>query len=237
MKDKTAATWAECYTARPLAGTVVVAPNKAKAANFQAFSNKFKENFKEHNKGETTCLLLSKLKQGKYSVDTYNNTFNNYAADTNYNNEVLRFMYMQGLNESIHGQIMLMSVIPTTLHELQDKASESMSVATTTTPRLLIPMLVTMTIRSLDRVPTPSMWSVAMSDSVKMNKESFATKTSALSARGKDTLLNSALIIKIRAIARISKDPSEEEVVTREVTEEIAPEMGGTQSTKRAQCS
>jgi hypothetical protein len=81
------------------------------------------------------------------------------------------------------------------------------------------------------------MWSVAMSDTVKMNRESFATKTSALSARGKDTSLDSALIIKIRAIARISEDPSEEGVVTREVTEEIAPGMGGTQSTKRAQCS
>jgi hypothetical protein len=124
MKDKTAATWAEHYTARPTAGTVVTAPNKAKAATFQAFINELKDNFKEHNKAETTRLLLSKLKQGKYSVDTYNDTFNNYAADTNYDNEVLRFMYMQGLNESILGQIMLMSVVPTTLHELQDKASE-----------------------------------------------------------------------------------------------------------------
>jgi hypothetical protein len=58
-----------------------------------------------------------------------------------------------------------------------------------------------------------------------------------LSARGKDTLLDSALIIKIRAIARVSEDPSEEEVVTKEVTEEITLEMGGTQNTKRAQCS
>jgi hypothetical protein len=124
MKDKTAATWAERYTARPAAGTVVTAPNKAKAATFQAFIDKLKDNFKEHNKAETTRLLLSKLKQGKYSVDTYNDTFNNYAADTNYDNEVLCFMYMQGLNESILGQIMLMSVVPTTLHELQDKASE-----------------------------------------------------------------------------------------------------------------
>jgi hypothetical protein len=111
------------------------------------------------------------------------------------------------------------------------------SVATTTTPRLLIPMLVTMTTRSLDCAPTPSMWSVNMSDSVKMNKESFATKTNALSAKGKDTLLDSALIIKIKAIARISEDPLEEEVVTREVTEEITPGREGTQSTKRAQCS
>jgi hypothetical protein len=124
MKDKTAATWAERYTARPISGTHVVAPNKTKAASYQAFIDEFKETFKEHNKGETTRLLLSRLKQGKYSVDTYNDTFNNYTADANYDNEALRFMYMQGLNESIHSQIMLMSVIPTTLQDLQDKASE-----------------------------------------------------------------------------------------------------------------
>jgi hypothetical protein len=62
MKDKTAATWAERYTTRPAAGTVVVAPNKAKAATFQAFIDELKDNFKEHNKAETTRLLLSKLK-------------------------------------------------------------------------------------------------------------------------------------------------------------------------------
>jgi hypothetical protein len=50
-------------------------------------------------------------------------------------------------------------------------------------------------------------------------------------------LLDSALIIKIKAIARISEDPLEEEVVTREVTEEITPGREGTQSTKCAQCS
>jgi hypothetical protein len=58
-----------------------------------------------------------------------------------------------------------------------------------------------------------------------------------LYARGKGTSLDSALIIKIRAIARISEDPLEAEVVTKEVTEEIAPGREGTQSTKRAQCS
>jgi hypothetical protein len=58
--------------------------------------------------------------QGRAVTDT----FNNYAADINFNNEALLFMYMQGLNNNIHSQIMLMSVIPTTLQEMQDKASE-----------------------------------------------------------------------------------------------------------------
>jgi hypothetical protein len=73
---------------------------------------------------ECKCITLSKLKQGKYSVDTYNNIFNNYGADANFDNEALHFMYMQGLNNNIHSQIMLMSVVPTTLQEMQDKASE-----------------------------------------------------------------------------------------------------------------
>jgi hypothetical protein len=124
MKDGPAAAWAEWYTARPSHGTNVVAPNKTKAPDYNDFIRGFKETFKEHNKGETTRMLLSKLKQGKYSVDTYNNMFNSYATDANYNNEALRFMYMQGLNKSIHSQIMLMSTLPTTLQDLQDKASE-----------------------------------------------------------------------------------------------------------------
>jgi hypothetical protein len=48
-------------------------------------------------------------------------------------------------------------------------------------------------------------------------------------------LLDSALIIKIRAIARISEGPSEEEVMTKEVIEEIAPGREGIQSTRRVQ--
>jgi hypothetical protein len=124
MKDGTAAAWAEQYTARPPHGTNVVAPNKTRALNYNKSIREFKETFKEHNKGETTHILLSKLKQGKYSVDTYNDIFNNYATDANYNDEALCFMYMQGLNDNIHSQIMLMSTMPTTLQELQDKAAK-----------------------------------------------------------------------------------------------------------------
>jgi hypothetical protein len=57
-------------------------------------------------------------------VDTYNKTFNNLAADASYNNKALIFSYLQGLNDFIHSQIMLMSTFPTTLQEYQDKAAE-----------------------------------------------------------------------------------------------------------------
>jgi hypothetical protein len=124
VKDGPAAAWAERYTARPSHGTNVVAPNKTKALDYNDFIREFKETFKEHNKGETTRMLLSKLRQGKFSVDAYNDIFNGYATDANYNDEALCFMYMQGRNESIHNQIMLMSTLPTTLQDLQDKASK-----------------------------------------------------------------------------------------------------------------
>jgi hypothetical protein len=82
MKDGTAAAWAECYTARPAHGTPnLTAGTKTKALDYNTFINEFKENFKEHNKGQVVQLKLGKLTQGKYSVDTYNKPFNNLATD------------------------------------------------------------------------------------------------------------------------------------------------------------
>jgi hypothetical protein len=125
MKDGTASAWAERYTARPAHGTLnLAAGTKTKALNYNAFIDKFKENFKEHNKGQVVCLKLDKLKQGKYSVDSYNKIFNSLATDASYNDEALIHIYMQGLNDSIHSQILLMSTLPTTLQGMQDKAAE-----------------------------------------------------------------------------------------------------------------
>jgi hypothetical protein len=106
MKDGTASAWAECYTARPAHRTPNLAAGaKTKASDYNAFIDEFKENFKEHNKGQVVCLKLDKLKQGKYSVDTYNKTFNDLATNASYNDEALIHIYMQGLNGSIHSQI------------------------------------------------------------------------------------------------------------------------------------
>jgi hypothetical protein len=125
MKDGTAAAWAEHYTARPAHGTPNLAAGaKTKAQDYDAFIAEFKSNFKEHNKGQVVWLKLDKLMQGKYSVDTYNETFNDLATDASYKDEALIFSYLRGLNNSIHSQIMLMSTLPTTLQEYQDKASE-----------------------------------------------------------------------------------------------------------------
>jgi hypothetical protein len=63
--------------------------------NYHTFIDRFKKNFKEHNKGQVVCLKLDKLKQGKYSVDTYNEIFNDLAIDASYNNEALIHIQLQ----------------------------------------------------------------------------------------------------------------------------------------------
>jgi hypothetical protein len=80
---------------RPAHGTPnLVAGAKTKAQDYDAFIAEFKSNFKEHNKGQVVRLKLDKLTQGKYSVDTYNKTFNDLATDASYNDEALIFSYL-----------------------------------------------------------------------------------------------------------------------------------------------
>lgn len=126
MKDGPAVKWAQQYSEQlPFNKTgAATAPEKYKAEDFNNFVRMFEERFKQFHKEDIVRRRLEYLKQGKSSVDTYNDEFNNLAADTQYDENALRYMYLQGLNQRIQDQINLMSMLPKTIYECQDKAVE-----------------------------------------------------------------------------------------------------------------
>jgi hypothetical protein len=91
---------------------------------YKDFKNLVLQEFQEHSAGQAARSKLDRLRQGRHSVDAYNETFNKLSSDADYNETTLRHLYLKGLNDNISWQIMLMAEIPAKLSLLQDKATE-----------------------------------------------------------------------------------------------------------------
>jgi hypothetical protein len=105
MKSGTAASWAERYSERLPEGHANL-PKPAKVGDYQHdkyddFKTEFLKAFEETHRGEKARYQLSKLVQGKYSVDAYNTAFNDLATHSGLNEVAQIHQYLQGLNDNI----------------------------------------------------------------------------------------------------------------------------------------
>jgi hypothetical protein len=117
MKGGTAGSWAEKYLERPDTGTVAL------HKTYDAFIKEVKSTFKEHNQAEKARARIDALKQGKYSVDTYTQMFNELSRDSGYDAAALMHLYLKGLNNDIVDKIYGMADIPDDLEKIQDRAA------------------------------------------------------------------------------------------------------------------
>lgn len=122
MKSGTAASWAEQYSSRPKAGNAAKG-EKEQHDKYDSFKSEFLKAFEETHRGEKARYQLSKLVQGKYSVDAYNTAFNDLIQYAGLNEVAMIHQYMQGLNDNIRDKLLLMENLPDTLQATQDKAS------------------------------------------------------------------------------------------------------------------
>jgi hypothetical protein len=117
MKGGTAGSWAEKYLECPTTGA------GAQHTTYDNFIKEVKSTFKEHNQAEKARARIDALKQGKYSVDTYTQMFNELSRDSSYDAAALMHLYLKGLNSDIVDKIYGMANIPNDLEKIQDRAA------------------------------------------------------------------------------------------------------------------
>jgi hypothetical protein len=112
MKDKTANSFKLAW----LKDTANV--NKS----YADFETKLKESFKQYDKAQRARLRLENLSQGRFTTDAYTSTFNEVAADSEFDDIAQVHFYKNGLNPEILRSIESMDTVPTKLDDIQQKA-------------------------------------------------------------------------------------------------------------------
>jgi hypothetical protein len=112
MKDKTANSFKLAWLNDPANAT----------KTYAEFETKLKEAFKQYDKAQRARLRLETLSQGRFTTDAYTSTFNEVAADSEFDDVAKAHFYKNGLNPEILHNIEMMDTVPTKLDDIQQKA-------------------------------------------------------------------------------------------------------------------
>jgi hypothetical protein len=112
MKDKTANSFKLAWLNDPANVT----------KSYAEFETKLKETFKQYDKAQRARLRLETLSQGRFTTDAYTSTFNEVAADSEFDDVAKAHFYKNGLNPEILRNIEMMDTVPTKLDDIQQKA-------------------------------------------------------------------------------------------------------------------
>jgi hypothetical protein len=112
MKEKTANSFKLAWLKEPANAT----------KSYAEFETKLKEAFKQYDKSQRARLRLETLSQGRFTTDAYTSTFNEVAADSEFDEIAKVHFYKNGLNPEILRSIELMDTVPTKLDDIQQKA-------------------------------------------------------------------------------------------------------------------
>jgi hypothetical protein len=112
MKDKTANSFKLAWLNDPANAT----------KTYAEFEAKLKEAFKQYDKSQRARLRLETLSQGRFTTDAYTSTFNEVAADSEFDEVAKVHFYKNGLNPEILRSIEMMDTVPTKLDDIQQKA-------------------------------------------------------------------------------------------------------------------
>jgi hypothetical protein len=92
------------------------------AKSYTEFETKLKEAFKQYDKAQRTRLRLETLSQGRFTTDAYTSTFNEVAADSEFDDIAKAHFCKNGLNLEILCNIEMMDTVPTKPDDIQQKA-------------------------------------------------------------------------------------------------------------------